>query len=186
MLTDPQLVRLLQLAYSAERAAALAYQGHARSVADGQLRRAIKQIEVDEWEHRLCMRRYLDRYGIPVSRWFELKFYAIGKVISLACFFIGWFMPHYFAGRLESGNTCEYIVMLQRFHALGIDVHDDELFQMALKEKEHEVFFLQQIMHAQQLSIFECFFRWGTRHSANDIDLATLRPVAEAKLYCQQ
>lgn len=186
VLTDPQLVRLLQLAYSAERAAALAYQGHARSLRGVALQRAVKQIEIDEWEHRLCVRRLLTRYQIPVSAWLELKFYVIGKIISLVCFFIGWFMPHYFAGRLESGNTCEYIVMLQRFQALGITEHDELLYAMAIKEKEHEVFFLEQIHAARQLPIFECVFRWGRRHSANDINLAGLRPVPQAALYCQE
>ncbi len=48
----PKLVRLLQLAYSAEKAAAFAYIGHAASVKNPDEKRAIKQIEVDEWGHR--------------------------------------------------------------------------------------------------------------------------------------
>lgn len=46
------LVDLLQKAYSAEKAAAFAYQGHAGSVKDPVEKAAIKQIEIDEWNHR--------------------------------------------------------------------------------------------------------------------------------------
>ncbi len=44
----PKLVKLLQLAYSAEKAAAFAYVGHARSVRNPDEKVAIKQIEMDE------------------------------------------------------------------------------------------------------------------------------------------
>jgi len=42
------LIDLLQRAYSTEKAAAFAYQGHAGSVKDKAEKIAIKQIEVDE------------------------------------------------------------------------------------------------------------------------------------------
>jgi hypothetical protein len=48
----PKLVKLLQLAYSAEKAAAFAYVGHAGSVRNQLEKTAIKQIEMDEWQHR--------------------------------------------------------------------------------------------------------------------------------------
>ena len=51
-LNHPKLVRLLQKAYSAEKAAAFAYIGHARSVKSKEEKIAIKQIEDDEWVHR--------------------------------------------------------------------------------------------------------------------------------------
>lgn len=46
------LVDLLQKAYSAEKAAAFAYQGHAGSVKNPEQKAAIRQIEIDEWNHR--------------------------------------------------------------------------------------------------------------------------------------
>ncbi|MEP6767311.1 MAG: hypothetical protein ABJC61_01490 [Acidobacteriota bacterium] len=46
--TRKMLVRLLQLACSGEKAAALAYQGHARSVRDPQEKAMIAKIENDE------------------------------------------------------------------------------------------------------------------------------------------
>jgi hypothetical protein len=45
------LVDLLRMAYSAEEAAAFAYQGHAASVKSELKKAAIKQIEIDEWNH---------------------------------------------------------------------------------------------------------------------------------------
>ena len=47
-----ELYKSLRKAYSAEKAAALAYQGHAASVKDPEQKAAIRQIEMDEWHHR--------------------------------------------------------------------------------------------------------------------------------------
>jgi len=46
-------------------------------------------------------------------------------------------MPFYFAGSLESGNVCEY------FNSIEISDHDEILYKMGMKEKEHEVYFLE-------------------------------------------
>ena len=51
-LSHPKLTALLQKAYSAEKAAAYAYQGHAASVKNPLEKMAIRQIEEDEWGHR--------------------------------------------------------------------------------------------------------------------------------------
>ncbi|HEY0656735.1 MAG TPA: hypothetical protein VGD65_26575, partial [Chryseosolibacter sp.] len=63
------------MAYSAEKAAAFAYQGHAASVKNPEEKRAIHQIELDEWCHRSSVRQIMDLYEIPVSLWYELKFH---------------------------------------------------------------------------------------------------------------
>ena len=64
----PKLVRLLQLAYSAEKAAAFAYIGHAGSVKNPDEKVAIKQIERDEWQHRETVLAIMGSYGVGVSR----------------------------------------------------------------------------------------------------------------------
>src|SRR5687768_4764479 len=143
-LNHKALVDLLQQAYSAEKAASFAYQGHAGSVKDPIEKAAIRQIEMDEWNHRREVLEIMHEYNIPVSLYYEFKFYIIGKVICYACYVIGWFMPFYFAGRLESGNVCEYFRMMQYFHELGITKHNQILFEMGIKEKEHEVYFLDK------------------------------------------
>ena len=78
----PALVELLQRAYSAERAASFAYVGHAASLKDPAAKAAVKQIEDDEWDHRRHVLEIMRRYDVPVSRWFEIKYWWIGKVIS--------------------------------------------------------------------------------------------------------
>jgi len=180
------LIDLLQMAYSAEKAAAFAYQGHAGSVKDLAEKQAIHQIEVDEWNHRKEVLEIMNHYNISISAWYELKFHVIGKLISFSCYVIGWFMPYYFAGRLESGNVCEYFRMMQYFHSLGIVEHNHVLYEMGIKEKEHEVYFLSKIKNKKLLPFFEKLFFWGASKSFNDVDLEKKYPVDESAMYCQK
>ena len=140
---QPALIDLLQRAYSAEKAAAFAYQGHAGAVKKSEEKIAIQQIEIDEWNHRNKVLGIMKQYDIPISKYYEVRFHIIGKIISGSCYVIGWFMPFYFAGRLESGNVCEYFHMKHYFNELGITMHDTMLYAMGVKEKEHEVYFLE-------------------------------------------
>ena len=120
-LDHPELVDLLRRAYSAERAAAIAYQGHAGSVSNEAEKQVIRTIEDDEWSHRETVLKIMQEHEISVSRWYEFKFRLIGRLISVSCYLIGLFMPFYFAGRLESGNVCEYFRMMHYFESLGIN-----------------------------------------------------------------
>lgn len=183
-LSHKPLIDLLQKAYSAEKAAAFAYQGHAASVKPAEEKVAIHQIEVDEWNHRKEVLEIMRQYGVPVSRWYEFRFHCIGKFISASCHVIGRFMPFYFAGRLESGNVCEYFRMKQYFNALGIHEHDVVLYEMGMKEKEHEVYFLTIIQKDPLLPWFEKLFAWGGQ-SFNNIDLDKKYPVEESDHYCK-
>ncbi len=94
---------------------------------------------------------------------------------------IGRFMPYFFAGKLESGNVCEYFVMIRYFRSLGITEHDAVLREMGIKEKEHEEYFLEVIKDEPWLPWFERVFSWGVQISANDLDLGH-PPVAEDDL----
>ena len=182
----PRLVKLLQMAYSAEKAAAFAYIGHAGSVRNPDEKRAIKQIENDEWHHRAVVLSIMQQCGIKPSRSNEIKYHIIGKVLALGCHVIGWFMPYYFAGRLESGNVCEYFVMMRYFNDLGIKAYDKDLYEMGIKEKEHEVYFQKVLESNRLLPWFERIFGWGTRHSYNDVDLQNTSPGEGSKGYCRQ
>ena len=184
-LAHPALVKLLQKAYSAERAAAFAYIGHAGSLRDPVAKVAVKQIEDDEWKHRENILGLMERYEVRVSRWYEVKYYLIGRIISASCYVIGRFMPFFFAGKLESGNVCEYFVMMRHFHSLGIREHDAMLYEMGMKEKEHEVYFLEQIKASRLLPLFQRLFSWGAGSSANDVDLQNRQPVEESDKYCK-
>ena len=185
-LQHPQLIDLLQRAYSAEKAAAFAYQGHAGSVKNIEEKKSIKQIETDEWNHRGEVLEMMRQYDIPVSKYYEMRFHIIGKIISASCYIIGWFMPFYFAGRLESGNVCEYFRMKQYFNSLGIKEHDIILYEMGIKEKEHEVYFLEQIKTNKLLPFFEKVFAWGKKGSFNNVDLDKKYPVENSDGYCKK
>ena len=181
----PKLVKLLQLAYSAEKAAAFAYIGHAGSVKNSDEKAAIKQIEMDEWQHRETVLFIMRRYDIPPSQYYEVKYHIIGRIISCSCYVIGWFMPYYFAGRLESGNVCEYFIMMRYFNEIEIREHDEVLYEMAIKEKEHEAYFQKSLEHNRLLPLFERIFGWGSKRSFNDVDLDNKMSVEESKGYCK-
>jgi len=184
-ITHPQLIDALRKAYSAERAASYAYIGHAGSLHDSEAKAAIRQIEQDEWDHRRNVLAIMRRYQIPVSRYYEWKYAIIGRVIGLSCYLIGRFMPYFFAGKLESGNVCEYIVIMRYFHELGITEHDAVLYEMGIKEKEHEVYFQDVIKDEAWLPWFERIFNWGTKTSLNDVDLDDPLPVEAGTGYCK-
>lgn len=186
VLAHPQLSSLLQKAYSAEKAAAYAYIGHAASVKNPAEKIAIKQIEDDEWNHRKEVLHIMNHYGIPVSKVYEIRFAVIGRAISVSCHVIGWFMPFFFAGKLESGNVCEYFKMKGYFNSLGIHQWDALLYEMGMKEKEHEVYFLQKIRDSKVLPYFEKMFNWGRGRSANNVDLDKKYPVEESDVYCKR
>ena len=185
-LQHPALVDLLKMAYSAEKAAAFAYIGHANSIKDKEAKSLIKQIEDDEWGHRDEVLKIMQQYQIEISKWYEFKFHVIGRFISFSCHIIGWFMPYYFAGRLESGNVCEYFRMIHFFHSIGITEHDEVLYEMGIKEKEHEDFFLDQVKDSKLLPFFEKVFSWGKAKSFNDIDLAKKPKIEEASEFCKK
>ena len=185
-LQHPELIDLLQQAYSAEKAAAFAYQGHAGAVKNPEAKKIIRQIEIDEWNHRGEVLDIMKKYDIPVSKYYEFRFHIIGKIISGSCYVIGWFMPYFFAGKLESGNVCEYFRMMHYFHSLGIKDHDKILYEMGIKEKEHEIYFLSQIKNNKLLPFFEKLFNWGKNKSYNDVDLEKKYSLEESARYCKK
>ena len=95
-------------------------------------------------------------------------------------------MPFFFAGKLESGNVCEYFRMKRYFNTLGIHRWDAILYEMGLKEKEHEVYFLEKIRHSRVLPYFERLFHWGRDQSANNVDLDRKYPVEDSDVYCKR
>ena len=94
-------------------------------------------------------------------------------------------MPYYFAGRLESGNVCEYFIMMRYFNEIGITEHDEALYEMGMKEKEHEVYFQKGLENNRLLPLFEKIFGWGNKSNFNNVDLENKYPVEESKGYCK-
>ena len=77
LITHPKLTKLLQQAYSAEKAAAFAYQGHAGSLKSKEEKVPVRQIELDEWKHREEVLKIMKQYQIPVSKKYEFQFHVI-------------------------------------------------------------------------------------------------------------
>ena len=70
-------------------------------------------------------------------------------------------------------------------HSLGIREPDTILYEMGMKEKEHEVYFLQQIEGSRLLPFFEKIFSWGSKTALNDVDLKHKCSVEDSHRYCQ-
>lgn len=155
-----KLVHILQLAYSGEKAAALAYAGHWRSLRPGQERDTIKRIEKEEIEHRATVGRMLAELKAGPALWREMLMTSIGTLACVGCFFTGWFLPMYFAGKLEHENVREYDVAAGHAHALGIDQFLPELRAMSQTEAEHELFFSQCVRRHWFLPTARVLFGW--------------------------
>lgn len=136
-----KLVALLQLAYSAELAAAYAYRGHWHSVEGDEERIRIKQIEDEEWHHRRLAGEMLESLSAHPDRRRELRALIIGRVLGVLCHLMGWLPPMYGAGRLESRNVGEYETAARHARDCGRADFIDCLLTMAEVEWEHEKYF---------------------------------------------
>lgn len=155
-----QLVTILQNAYSGEQAAAYAYRGHWKSLGDVPEAKEIRRIEDEEWMHRREVGVMLRKLGSQPNRIKELRTWLIGRVLGIGCHLIGWFLPMYFAGRLESGNAGEYDDAAAHAAALGHTNYEQELREMADTEREHEVFFRSVITGHPWLPRMKRVFGW--------------------------
>ena len=140
------LIALLQLAYSAEQAAAFAYRGHWHSVVDVDERARIKQIENEEWHHRELVGGMLEKLQARPNRRREIRSWLLGRVLGFLCHLMGWFAPMYGAGRLESRNIREYETAARYARDCGHEEFIDCLLTMAEVEWEHEYYFRSRVL----------------------------------------
>jgi rubrerythrin len=140
-----RLVALLQLAYSGELAAAYAYRGHWRSVRTPDERRAIQDIENDEWRHRKLLGDLLVSLESGPNQRRETRAAIIGRTLSFLCHLTGWLAPMYGAGRLESRNVREYETAARHARDCGRSDMIDCLLEMAEVEWEHEFYFRSRV-----------------------------------------
>jgi rubrerythrin len=132
------LVALVQLAYSGELAAALAYRGHARCLGDPAERAAVAEIEREEGHHRELVGRMLPALGAAPDPLRERRARIVGRVLAGLCRVTGWLAPMYGAGRLESRNVREYEHAAALARAAGREDWVECLLAMAEVEWEHE------------------------------------------------
>ena len=144
-LPHPKLVDLLQRAYSAEKAAVLLIRVIRVQLKILYIRSWSDKLEIDEWNHRQRGAHYYAAvWGFCFSKYYEFRFQCDRKIDFIFCYVIGWFMPYYFAGRLESENVCSIFVWCIIFMNLESS-HDKILYEMGMKEKNTQIYFLQNI-----------------------------------------
>jgi len=170
------LIHILQGAYSGELAAGFAYRGHWKSVKNTEERAAIQKIENEEWVHRKRVGEMLASLGAAPRKLRELKLWVIGRTIGISCHLIGWFLPMYFAGRLESGNVIEYQVAADHAAALGLTEFEGDLLIMSAVEKEHEQFFLRVITGHRWLPLISTLFGWGSAQIEKSVSPESASP----------
>ena len=155
------LIRILQNAYSGEIAAAYAYRGHWKSLKSSPEKTHIEKIEAEEWHHRERVGRWLQTLEAEPTKMREIVFWMIGRILGLTCYISGWFMPMYFAGRLESRNSVEYEDAAEFAKVLGMQDCVDDLLDMARVELEHEVFFREMVTGHRLLPVMRRVFKWS-------------------------
>jgi rubrerythrin len=141
-----RLIALLQLAYSGELAASLAYEGHARSVPDAGERAHIETVRAEELHHRELVGRILRELRAGPDPRRERRARRIGGALSALCRISGWLLPMYGAGRLESRNVREYEVAARHTRDAGLEHLVDCLLTMAEVEWEHEHYFRARVL----------------------------------------
>lgn len=155
------LIRILQNAHAGELAAAYAYRGHWKSLKDSPEKLEIKKIEEEEWEHRRCIEKWLGYFDAKPRAMRERTFWTIGRVLGVTCFVSGWFMPMYFAGRLESQNVQEYIDAAKYARELEMEDCVEQMMEMSDTEQRHEDFFKTVVQGHSFLPLMRKVFKWG-------------------------
>ncbi len=155
------LILILQHAYSGEVAAAYAYRGHWKSLKDSPEKTRIREIEEEEWDHRRRVGEWLEKLGSGPRKTREKVFWTIGRTLGVTCHVSGWFMPMYFAGRLESQNSVEYEDAAKFAAELGMDECVRDLLDMARVELEHEEFFRTVVAGHPLLPMMKRVFGWS-------------------------
>jgi hypothetical protein len=121
----------------------------------------IQRIEAEEWDHRERVGRMLAALGEKPVRAKEIRRGIIGRVIAIGCHMVGWFIPMYFAGRLESQNICAYDVAAVHAAALGLVDFERDLLEMEEVEESHEEFFFGLIAHHRMFPLMVRLFGWS-------------------------
>ncbi len=156
-----KLIELLQKAFSGEQAAALAYNGHWKSLKDETEIRIVKKIEADEWRHREQIRVMLVELNAEPLFRRDKVFYLIGRSIGIICHFCGRFCAAFFAGILENKNVEEYKEALELAKEIGLEKYFDVFLEMRETEAEHEIILREMIKENWFFPLFSFIFRWG-------------------------
>ncbi len=140
------LIDLLKRAYSGERAAIFAYEGHSRSCWNFKETQEIMKIQDDEVRHRKRVKEILVELGEKPDKFLELRMWVIGKMVSASCMIgaflpFGWFFSMYGAGKLEANNILEYQDAAIYSYLAECNQFVPDLLEMSKTEWDHEKYF---------------------------------------------
>lgn len=158
-----KLIFLLQNAHAGEKAAAFAYNGHARSLRQSQEKVELQKIESEEWDHRERLFKMLFELGTKPRTQREWLMSLVGRAISFFCILggylnflnLGWFLSMYGAGKLERGNIVEYEIAARYAKECGYEHFVPSLLNMAEVEWDHELYFRTKVMQSRWTRIFK-------------------------------
>ena len=139
------LAEILRGAHAGELGAALAYDGHARSLRNHDEVAEVRQIGRDELAHRARVGEMLAELGVEPDLLRERLMFTIGTTISWLCRVGGWFIPMYGAGRLESRNVREYEDAARFAVLAGCGHFVPDLLHLAEVEWDHERYFRSKV-----------------------------------------
>ena len=148
--TRKKLIELLQMAYSGEKSAAYAFQGHANSVRSLDEKAKIREIEADEWHHRDEVGKILAELDAAPSPIREIFQVMIGRILQVLCPLGGWYLPMYAAWKLELNNIEEYLKAAHYAEILALTDVMDCLKHMSDVEKSHAEYFGQVVQSHSQ------------------------------------
>ncbi len=140
-----ELINILQRAHAGEYAAALAYDGHARSIHNAIEQAEVNKIKDEELDHREHIASMLEDLGSGPDVRLEKRLTLVGKLIGFLCFIGGWYIPMYGAGKLERGNIGEYEQAARLAHMAGEHALVKALIQFAEIEWDHELYFRTKV-----------------------------------------
>lgn len=170
------LVGILRYAHAGELGAAYAYRGHWRAVTAPDDVEGIRRIEEEEWAHRKMVRHMLRELGARPFFPLEILLGAVGRTVGLLCHVTGWFLPMYFAGRLEFGNVDQYEDAAFHARRLGLKGMEKTLHAMTLTEREHELFFMNKVEGHPLLPALQFILRWGPIEKRKKLSLRGVGP----------
>lgn len=148
--TRKKLIELLQMAYSGEKSAAYAFQGHADAVGSLEEKARIREIEADEWHHRNEVGKILAELDASPSPLREVFQVMIGRVLQVLCPLGGWYLPMYAAWKLELNNIDEYSKAAYYAEILALPDVIERLKHMSDVEKSHAEYFAQVVQSHSQ------------------------------------
>lgn len=120
----------------------------------------MQAIEQAELVHRAGVGVLLDGFGAAPVWWRELVMGTVGLLFGFLCRFAGWFLPMYFAGRLEAMNVGQYEAAVSLARGLGLVDEAALLVEMVEEEARHEAFFADCVRGHWLLPVAGAVFGW--------------------------